>query len=53
MEVEQRRQNVRIGVPEEVAFRNGWVGVGDLERIAATYGENDYGGYLRTLIKNG
>jgi glucose-1-phosphate thymidylyltransferase len=53
VEAEQRRQNVRIGVPEEVAFRNAWVGVGDLERIAATYGENDYGGYLRTLIKNG
>ena len=53
VEAEQRRQNVRIGVPEEVAFRNGWIGVGDLEQIAATYGENDYGGYLRSLIENG
>lgn len=47
---EQRRRGERIGVPEHVALRNEWIDVFGVERLAARYGDNDYGRYLRRLI---
>lgn len=49
---EQRKLGVRIGVPEQVALRNGWIDEGTVARIAAGYGANDYGYYLRSLIED-
>lgn len=48
---EQRKLGVRIGVPEQVAYRNNWIDREAVARIAATYGENDYGRYLRGMIE--
>lgn len=48
---EQRKLGVRIGVPEQVAYRNNWIDREAVARIAATYGENDYGRYLRSMIE--
>lgn len=48
---EQGKLGVRIGVPEQVALRNGWIDKEAVARIAATYGENDYGRYLRSMIE--
>lgn len=50
---EQRKLGVRIGVPEQVALRNGWIDHDAVMRIAASYGENDYGHFLRQLVESG
>lgn len=50
---EQRKIGVRIGVPEQVALRSGWIDGGDVMRIADAYGSNDYGRYLRQLVESG
>lgn len=50
---EQERIGERIGVPEHVALRNGWIDVAQLERVAAAYGDNDYGRYLQSLVSGG
>ncbi len=48
---EQARIGERIGVPEHIALRNGWIDEAQLEKVAAAYGDNDYGRYLQTLIQ--
>ena len=50
---EQARIGERIGVPEPAALRNGWIAVAQLERVAASYGDNDYGRYLQALVAGG
>jgi glucose-1-phosphate thymidylyltransferase len=45
----QAGQETRIGVPEQVALANGWIDAEQVGRIAAGYGDNDYGRYLRSL----
>lgn len=49
---EQVRIGERIGVPEHIALRNGWIDGEQLEEVAAAYGDNDYGRYLQTLIQS-
>lgn len=53
VEAEQQTHGVRIGVPEQVALRSGWIDLDDVTRIATSYGDNDYGRYLRQLIETG
>ena len=50
---EQEKLGVRIGVPEQVALRSGWIDREQVLRIADTYGANDYGRYLRDLAGAG
>lgn len=50
---EQEKLGVRIGVPEQVAMRSGWIDREQVLRIADTYGANDYGRYLRDLAGAG
>jgi len=50
---EQEKLGVRIGVPEQVALRRGWIDREQVLRIADTYGTNDYGRYLRNLAQDG
>ena len=47
---EQRRRGERIGVPEHIAYRRGWIDASGIERLASVYGDNDYGRYLGRLI---
>jgi glucose-1-phosphate thymidylyltransferase len=46
----ERRQGLKIAVPEEVAWRQGWISTDALLGRAADFGENAYGGYLRSLV---
>jgi len=46
----QRRQGLMISCPEEIAFGHGWIGVEDVERLAAPLAKNSYGKYLQRLI---
>lgn len=45
----EERQGLKIGCPEEVAYRMGYIDATGLERLATAIGNNDYGAYLRGL----
>jgi glucose-1-phosphate thymidylyltransferase len=45
----QERQGLQTGSPEEIAYRSGWIGAEDLERLAMSYQKNAYGRYLLSL----
>ena len=47
--VVETRQNQRIGVPEEVAFRNGWIGREELAALGRGQRASAYGAYLLGL----
>ena len=40
------RQGLRIGCPEEIAYKAGWISREDLLALAGAYQKNDYGRYL-------
>jgi glucose-1-phosphate thymidylyltransferase len=42
---------LKIACPEEVAYRMGFIGAEDLRRLAASYGANSYGRYLRDVLE--
>lgn len=48
----QSRQGLHIACLEEIAFDAGWIGAGDVERIAATMKNCEYGIYLRELLSD-
>lgn len=50
--VVEKRQGVRVGCPEEVSWRNGWISSLDLERLGDHHGNSPYGDYLRRLARN-
>jgi glucose-1-phosphate thymidylyltransferase len=46
----EKRQSFKIACPEEVAFRMGYIGSEQLEKLAAEFPSSDYSGYLRRLL---
>ena len=47
----ESREGVNISAPEEIAFRNGWIGAERLEAAARLYGKSPYGRHLLNLAK--
>lgn len=45
----ERRQGLRIGSPEEVSWRNGWIDARQLRELAGALGKSSYGTYLSRL----
>jgi glucose-1-phosphate thymidylyltransferase len=45
----ERRQGLRVGSPEEVAWRRGWIDDQQLGRLATELGKSSYGQYLARL----
>lgn len=45
----EERTGTKIGCPEEISWRNGWIGKDQLLMQAEHYGNNEYGQYLRRL----
>jgi glucose-1-phosphate thymidylyltransferase len=45
----EERQGLKIGCPEEIAYRMGYIDGADLERLAAAITNREYSGYLRRL----
>jgi glucose-1-phosphate thymidylyltransferase len=52
IETLELRQGLKIGCPEEVAYRRGYIDAGQLERLALTMSKNSYGQYLMELLRN-
>jgi len=50
VETVEQRQGLMIACPEEIAYRRGWITAADVDRIAASMQQNDYGRYLRALL---
>jgi glucose-1-phosphate thymidylyltransferase len=50
IEIIERRQGLKIACPEEIAFRNGYIGAEQLSVLAAAMRNNAYGQYLAELL---
>jgi glucose-1-phosphate thymidylyltransferase len=50
IETLELRQGLKIGCPEEIAYRRGYIGAEQLERLALTMNKNSYGQYLLELL---
>jgi glucose-1-phosphate thymidylyltransferase len=46
----EKRQGLKVGCPEEVAFRNGWINAAQLEALAQPLLPGGYGRYLLSLL---
>jgi glucose-1-phosphate thymidylyltransferase len=49
----ERRQGLKVGCPEEVAWRMGFIDDAQLARLAAPLEKSGYGRYLRGLLEEG
>jgi glucose-1-phosphate thymidylyltransferase len=45
----QQRQGLKIACPEEIAYRMGYIGAEQVERLAQSLGKSEYGQYLRDI----
>ena len=46
----EKRQGFKIASPEEIAFRQGFIGVAELEQAITHLGKSDYGRYLHGIL---
>ena len=47
----ERRQDLKVACPEEIAYRLGWISTDELARLAERCGRNSYGAYLMALAR--
>jgi glucose-1-phosphate thymidylyltransferase len=47
----QKRQGLMVACPEEIAFRQGWIGVEMVEKVASQLSKNSYGQYLSKILQ--
>lgn len=47
----EKRQGLKVGCPEEVAWRQGWIDDAQLARLAGPLTKSGYGDYLRGLLE--
>ena len=48
----ERRHNQRIAIPEEIAFRKGWISIDKLQGLGHNLSKNGYGKYLLQLAED-
>ena len=48
----EKRQGLKIACPEEIAWRNGFIGDAQLEKLAQPFAKNGYGQYLFSLLSS-
>ena len=46
----EKRQGIKVGCPEEIAWRKSWINESDLEKLAFNFKKNSYGNYLYSLL---
>lgn len=49
----EKRQGLKVGSPEEVSWRQGWIDSSQLEALAAPLAKSGYGVYLLDLLESG
>jgi glucose-1-phosphate thymidylyltransferase len=49
----EQRQGLKVSCPEEIAYRNRWIGAEQLEKLAQPLLKNGYGKYLMQCLKGG
>jgi len=49
----EKRQGLKVGCPEEIAWRRGWVSDAQLRQLAAPLAKSGYGKYLLDLMEFG
>jgi glucose-1-phosphate thymidylyltransferase len=49
----EKRQGFKVACPEEIAWRNGWIDDGALERLAEPLKKSGYGTYLLQILREG
>jgi glucose-1-phosphate thymidylyltransferase len=47
----QKRQGLQVACPEEIAYRQGWIGAAELQTLATPLAKNGYGTFLLNLLK--
>jgi glucose-1-phosphate thymidylyltransferase len=47
----QKRQGLQVACPEEIAYRQGWIDAGELQKLATPLAKNGYGSYLLNMLK--
>ena len=47
----EHRQGMKVGCPEEVAYRMGWISAAQMEQLAQPLRKSGYGDYLLTLLE--
>ena len=52
IEVIEKRQGLKIGCTEEIAYRNNWINDEQMDKLANIYLKSGYGKYLKKLIGN-
>jgi len=52
IETLELRQGLKIGCPEEIAYRLGYIDAEQLERLAAPMRKNNYGRYLLEILRS-
>ncbi len=48
----EKRQGLKVAVPEEIAFRKGYIDAAALEKLAAPLKKNGYGQYLLQILQD-
>ncbi|MCB9228510.1 MAG: glucose-1-phosphate thymidylyltransferase RfbA [Deltaproteobacteria bacterium] len=46
----EKRQGQKIACPEEIAYRSGWIGTGDMLTAIERYKNSSYGQYLKEIL---
>ncbi|MBI3919630.1 MAG: glucose-1-phosphate thymidylyltransferase RfbA [Betaproteobacteria bacterium] len=51
IETIEKRQGLKIACPEEIAYRMGFIAAAQLEALASAIGDNGYGRYLTSVLR--
>jgi len=46
----QKRQGLMVACPEEIAYRQGWIGAEEVQKVASQLSKNSYGQYLIKIL---